>query len=54
MVTRGLSLVGYSPLYRSMKELKGGVQVVQVFVPGLERFNLIRSGNPVAPQSEMR
>lgn len=54
LVTRRLTMVGYSPLYRTMTKLASGVQITQVFVPGLERFNLIRSGNLVAPQSEMR
>lgn len=54
LVTRRLTMVGYSPLYRTMTKLASGVQITQVFVPGLERFNLIRSGNFVAPQSEMR
>lgn len=54
LVTRRLTMVGYSPLYRTMTEPESGFHVVQVFVAGLERFNIIRNGTPVVPQLEMR
>ncbi|MDT8926111.1 YcaO-like family protein [Pseudomonas taiwanensis] len=37
--------------YRTLYAHPNFATVVQVFIPGLERFHLIRSGIPVAPQS---
>lgn len=40
--------------YRTLYEHPNLATVVQVFIPGLERFHLIRSGIPVAPQSAFK
>ena len=40
--------------YRTLYEHPSLASVVQVFIPGLERFHLIRSGIPVAPQSAFK
>lgn len=40
--------------YRTLFEHPNLATVVQVFIPGLERFHLIRSGIPVAPQSAFK
>lgn len=40
--------------YRTLYEHPDLATVVQVFIPGLERFHLIRSGIPVAPQSAFK
>lgn len=40
--------------YRTLYEHPDFATVVQVFIPGLERFHLIRSGIPVAPQSAFK
>ncbi|WP_144966491.1 YcaO-like family protein [Pseudomonas sp. DE0010] len=40
--------------YRTLYEHPSLATVVQVFIPGLERFHLIRSGIPVAPQSALK
>ncbi|WBM32348.1 MULTISPECIES: YcaO-like family protein [Pseudomonas] len=40
--------------YRTLYEHPNFATVVQVFIPGLERFHLIRSGIPVAPQSALK
>jgi ribosomal protein S12 methylthiotransferase accessory factor len=40
--------------YRTLYEHPNFATVVQVFIPGLERFHLIRSGIPVAPQSAFK
>ncbi|MFK0313355.1 YcaO-like family protein [Pseudomonas sp. NPDC090233] len=43
-----------SLFYRTLYEHPTLATVVQVFIPGLERFHLIRSGIPVAPQSAFK
>jgi ribosomal protein S12 methylthiotransferase accessory factor len=40
--------------YRTLYEHPNLATVLQVFIPGLERFHLIRSGIPVAPQSAFK
>lgn len=40
--------------YRTLYAHPSLATVVQVFIPGLERFHLIRSGIPVAPQSAFK
>ncbi|MFJ4112983.1 YcaO-like family protein [Pseudomonas sp. NPDC089758] len=40
--------------YRTVYEHPNFATVLQVFIPGLERFHLIRSGIPVAPQSAFK
>lgn len=42
---------GYTPLTRNLMNC-GEMNVIQVFIPGMERFHLIRSGNLVAPMME--
>ncbi|WP_413468979.1 YcaO-like family protein [Pseudomonas fulva] len=39
---------------RTLYEHPNLATVVQVFIPGLERFHLIRSGIPVAPQRALK
>ncbi|MFF7065113.1 YcaO-like family protein [Pseudomonas sp. NPDC008258] len=43
-----------SVFYRTLYMHPNLATVVQVFIPGLERFHLIRSGIPVAPQSAFK
>ena len=40
----------YPVLIRKRTEMSERFSVVSVFIPGLDRFNLIRTGNTVAPQ----
>ena len=40
--------------YRTLYQHPNLATVVQVFIPGLERFHLIRSGIPVAPQTALK
>lgn len=44
-----LQRAGFEGYYRVLNELRESVFVVQVYIPGMERFNLIRSGKWVAP-----
>lgn len=46
-----LQLAGFNCYFRVLSKLGGSVVVVQVYIPGMERFNLIRSGKWVAPHS---
>ncbi len=41
---------GHTVFYRNLFNTPGTACVTQVYIPGLERFHLIRSGIPVAPQ----
>lgn len=43
----------FAPYYRVLNEMASSVFVVQVYVPGMERFNLIRSGKWVAPHAAL-
>ncbi|HLE12243.1 MAG: hypothetical protein A2504_13920 [Bdellovibrionales bacterium RIFOXYD12_FULL_39_22] len=45
-----LFAAGFSPLFREILNHEG-VSIVQVFIPGMDRFHLIRSGLPVVPQN---
>jgi len=56
-IKRTLSNLGKqnkSVFYRTLYEHPYLASVIQVFIPGLERFHLIRSGIPVAPQSAFK
>ncbi|MNJ31984.1 YcaO-like family protein [compost metagenome] len=44
---------GRSVFYRTLFNKPGLACVVQAYIPGLERFHLIRSGIPVVPQSAL-
>lgn len=44
---------GRQVFYHVIFDEPGLASVVQVYIPGLERFHLIRSGIPVAPQSAL-
>lgn len=52
-IVRSLKLNGYEVYYRVVRKINELAYVVQVYVPGLERFNLIRSGKWVAPQEAL-
>lgn len=52
-VCLGLKLNGYEVCFRVMRKINEFAYVVQVYVPGMERFNLIRSGKWVAPQESL-
>jgi len=52
-LTQRLSQVGFRPLFRRLAQLADGCMVTQVYIPGFERFNLIRSGSPVVPQRHL-
>ena len=53
VITRRLNQTGFQVLSRCVKELPNGCAVTQVYIPGFERFNLIRSGLPVVPQRHL-
>ncbi|MGC6373208.1 YcaO-like family protein [Pseudomonas sp. K2I15] len=44
-----LSNTGKQAFFRTLAKFSNGCIVVQIYIPGLERFNIIRSGNLVAP-----
>lgn len=44
-----LKCAGFDSCYRVLSKLGSSIFVVQVYIPGMERFNLIRSGKWVAP-----
>ncbi len=45
-----LAATGWRVFKRTLLGFSNGCAVTQVYVPGLERFNLIRAGVPVVPQ----
>ncbi|MFJ2319344.1 YcaO-like family protein [Pseudomonas sp. NPDC087817] len=49
-VVRRLREHGFAAYFRPIKVFSDRVVVTQVYVPGLERFNLVRSGLRVVPQ----
>lgn len=54
LITEHLNDLGYRVLRRTLAHFGNGCFVTQVYVPGFERFNLIRAGNPVVPQRLLR
>ncbi|MCY1376851.1 hypothetical protein D9M69_643750 [compost metagenome] len=52
-VIESLKVHGYKVYYRVVREINEYSFVTQVYIPGLERFNLIRSGKWVAPQEAL-
>lgn len=53
IITQELVRTGHQPLKRCVSKLANGCAVFQVYVPGFERFNLIRLGLPVVPQRHL-
>lgn len=49
-VLKGLHQQGKTAFYHTLQTYPDLATIVQVFIPGLERFHLIRSGMPVVPQ----
>lgn len=49
-IIKKTSLTGLRVLRRALFTFDNGCAVTQVYIPGLERFNLIRAGIPVVPQ----
>jgi ribosomal protein S12 methylthiotransferase accessory factor len=49
LISRVIS-TGLNILYRDFLTFSNGCAVTQVYIPGMERFNLIRAGIPVVPQ----
>lgn len=49
-ITAKIASTGLVVLRRAFLEFGNGCAVVQVYIPGLERFNLVRAGLPVVPQ----
>ncbi|MBC3952710.1 YcaO-like family protein [Pseudomonas folii] len=45
-----ISATGLRILRRTLLEFDNGCVVTQVYIPGVERFNLVRAGIPVVPQ----
>uniref|UniRef100_A0A7C1WSV9 YcaO domain-containing protein n=1 Tax=Pseudomonas graminis TaxID=158627 RepID=A0A7C1WSV9_9PSED len=45
-----VEVTGLRAFKRTLLDFENGCVVAQVYVPGLERFNLIRAGIPVVPQ----
>ncbi|NBA97709.1 YcaO-like family protein [Pseudomonas sp. R5(2019)] len=54
LITTRLKHTGYRQFYRVLKQFSNGCFVTQVYIPGMERFNIIRAGSPVAPQHILR
>lgn len=52
-VIESLKVHGHKVYYRIVREINEYSFVTQVYIPGLERFNLIRSGKWVAPQKAL-
>jgi ribosomal protein S12 methylthiotransferase accessory factor len=50
LIIEGMSTTGLKAYQRTLSHFPNGCAVMQIYVPGLERFNLIRSGVPVIPQ----
>jgi ribosomal protein S12 methylthiotransferase accessory factor len=50
LITDNLSVTGSRAFTRTIANFASGCAVTQTYVPGLERFNLIRAGIPVVPQ----
>jgi ribosomal protein S12 methylthiotransferase accessory factor len=53
-IVTGLMRTGHNTSYRILKEFNNGCVVTQVYIPGMDRFNLIRAGSAVAPQHILR
>lgn len=49
-----MSQLGHKVFYRHLTPPTNNLHVISTFIPGLDRFHLIRSGNLVAPQSWLR
>jgi ribosomal protein S12 methylthiotransferase accessory factor len=49
-VIEHLNALGFRVLRRTLATFANGCAVTQIYVPGLERFNLVRAGIPVVPQ----
>ncbi len=45
--------LGYYPLFRIINEFKNECCIVQTFIPGFEKFNLIRNGIKLEPHMKM-
>jgi ribosomal protein S12 methylthiotransferase accessory factor len=54
LVIEHLDGLGFRVLHRTLASFANGCVVSQVYVPGLERFNLVRAGIPVVPQQLLR
>lgn len=52
-ITNKISSAGYRVLLRAVFNFSNRCNVSHVYVPGFERFNLIRSGLPVVPQRHL-
>jgi len=53
-IVNGLRRTGHNTSYRILKQFDNGCVVAQVYIPGMDRFNLIRAGSAVAPQHILR
>lgn len=53
-IVNGLRRTGHNTSYRILKTFDNGCIVTQVYIPGMDRFNLIRAGSAVAPQHILR
>lgn len=49
-IVERITATGLTVLKSNLYKFTNGCAVTQVYVPGLERFNLIRAGSPVVPQ----
>lgn len=49
-IVEKLAMTGSRAFKRTLLSVENGCAVTQVYVPGLERFNLVRAGIPVVPQ----
>lgn len=54
LIVNSLKRTGHNTSYRVLKKFDNGCIVTQVYIPGMDRFNLIRAGSAVAPQHILR
>lgn len=54
IIVNSMGSQGYALYYSILANFKNLGYVTQVYAPGLERFHLIRAGNPVAPQAVLK
>ncbi|MCO6060210.1 YcaO-like family protein [Pseudomonas sp. MOB-449] len=52
-IIRRLNANGFEVYYRVVRKINSSSVVTQVYIPGMERLNLIRSGKWVAPQKAL-
>jgi len=54
LLQKNLSIKGMEIFHRTVARFSGNSIVTQIYIPGLERFNIIRNGRLVVPQHVLR